>query len=64
MIYLTIISIVEFLLVRALTSIVEDVELACELSNEKMQVVIMLSLFAIVAIGGAFFLLLCKYPKK
>ena len=52
---LTIISIVEFLLGRALVSTVEDVEFACELSNAKMQVVIILSLFAVVSIGGAFF---------
>ena len=61
---LTIISIVEFLLGRALISTVEDVEFACELSNAKMQVVIILSLFAVVSIGGAIFLLFCKYPKK
>lgn len=62
--FLTAISIIDFLVVKAVISPVEGVEFACKLSNVKMQVLIALIILALVVIGGSIYLLVCKYPNE
>lgn len=62
--YLTVISIVAFILGRVLNILADGKEFAWRLSNEVMQSVIVLLPFTAVAVGGAIFLLVCKYPEE
>ena len=62
--FLTVFSVVEFLLGRVLISSAEGVEIAYKWSNEKMQAVVILSMIAFVGIGGSIYLLLYRYPKS
>lgn len=62
--FLTLFSIAEFLLGRALISSVEGIEFAWSLSNEVMLIVLVLSIFSVVGIVGALYLLFYKYQEK
>lgn len=62
--FLTVFSVVEFLLGRVLISSAEGVEIAYKWSNEKMQAIVILSVIALVGIGGSVYLLLYRYPKS
>ena len=61
--FLTVYSVIIFLLEKTLISQMANIELVISLSNEKFQAFIMFLLLGLVGIGGAIYLLLCKYPK-
>lgn len=62
--YLTIFSVIEFLLSRILISLTEDVELKWVWTNERLQDFIVLSAFSSVGIMGSIGLLLYSWLKK
>lgn len=61
--FLTVYSIVIFLLEKILIDEVADVEFKISLTNEKLHVFIIFLSLGIVGVGGAIYLLLYKYPK-
>ena len=62
--YLTIFSIIEFLLSRILIGLTEDVEFICVWTNEKLQASIVLAVLSLVGIIGSIYLLLYPWLKK
>lgn len=62
--FLTVFSVVEFLLGRVLISSAEGVEFAYKWSNYKLWTIVILSVFAMAGISGAIYLLLYRYPEK
>ena len=61
--FLTVYSVIIFLLEKTIISEMSNIELVISLSNEKSQTFIMFLLLGLVGIVGAIYLLLCKYPK-
>lgn len=61
--FLTVYSVIIFLLEKMIISEVANKELTISLTNEKFQAFIIFLLLGFVGIGGAIYLLLCKYPK-
>lgn len=61
--FLTIYSVIIFLLEKTLISQMSNIKLVISLSNEKFQVFIVFLLLGLAGIGGAIYLLLYKYPK-
>lgn len=61
--FLTVYSVIIFLLEKTIISEMSNIELVISLSNEKFQTFIMFLLLGLVGIVGAIYLLLCKYPK-
>ena len=61
--FLTVYSVIIFLLEKTLISQMANIELVISLSNEKFRAFIIFLLLGLAGIGGAIYLLLCKYPK-
>ena len=61
--FLTVYSVILFLLEKTLISGMANVTLEISLVNEKFQTFIMFLLMGFAGIGGAIYLLLYKYPK-
>lgn len=61
--FLTVYSVIIFLLEKTIISEMANIELVISITNEKFQAFIMFPLLGFVGIGGAIYLLLCKYPK-
>lgn len=61
--YLTVYSVIVFLLEKTLISEMANVKLEISLINGKFRTLIVFLLLGLAGIGGAIYLLLCKYPK-
>lgn len=62
--YLTVFSVVEFLIGRIMITSAKGVELVCNWNNSRFQAVLVLSILSAFGIVGAIYLLLYRYPKK
>lgn len=62
--YLTIFSVMEFLLARILIGLAEDVELSFIWTNERLLAIIVLSVLSLIGICISIYLLFFSYPKK
>ena len=62
--FLTVYSIVVFLLERIILRAVNEEVITLSIFNNKLNAFIMFLAFAIVGIGGTIYLVVCKYPKK
>lgn len=63
-VYLTIFSVMEFLLARILIGLAEDVELSFIWTNERLLAIIVLSVLSLIGICISIYLLFFSYPKK
>ncbi len=61
--FLTVYSVIIFLLEKTLISQMANIKLVIPLSNEKFNVFIIFLPLGLAGIGGAIYLLLCKYSK-
>lgn len=61
--FLTVYSVIIFILEKTLISQMANGELVISLSNEKFQVFIIFLLLGVAGIVGAIYLLLCKHSK-